>query len=307
MNESQLIVWDKKYEVGVGSIDTEHRILFMGFNTFVTARAKSDGSASVGYAVAFLEEYLGYHFRNEEALMRQVNYDRFELHQSEHRVLMRGLENIKQRSQQGREIEDDIFNLFRDWIVSHVVEEDRDIGAFLRCKARFYAQCTEEAENSDQEDVPKTFIERRNTVYCITNKNGRVYKRYAVNIPGIAIDHQGNRFDVTVVNLSQGGARLTGTRKLFKEAVGSLILPTTSLPELQFIVLDVKATVIGVCFTLKSDTQMLLARELMSPAFLATQHDANSPGPIDAEEHDGEFDGGEQGGGPDGLVSFGEL
>ncbi len=294
MDANALIVWDRMYEVGIGSIDSEHRVLFYAYNTFIKAKIKNQSRLSVGYAMSFLEDYLTYHFRNEEGLMVRSNYDRYQEHKLEHDRLKGEFNHLKSQLDQNFEIDEPLLILFKDWVLKHVADEDRDIGVYLRSKERFRTSAdpaspspTSSPDQNIQTSRPRIF---RNN---ITDCNGRVFRRHEVCIPGVVVNQVNCENPVTITNISVGGARISGIKGMFKEAMGILSIPDFQLPELSFIVLSANGDECGVYFTISVEKQVMLEKFLRSPTFKEIEVIAYAPeeGEVDecSEDIDADF------------------
>ncbi len=266
VDANALIVWDRMYEVGIGSIDSEHRVLFYAYNTFIKAKFKNQSRLSVGYAMSFLEDYLTYHFRNEEDLMVRSNYDRYQAHKDEHERLKNEFDHLKSQLNQDIEIDDSLLILFRDWVLKHVADDDRDIGFFLRSKERFLSSADATTQNPKIAAAPNIQTHHPRILRnCITDRNGRVFARHEVSIPGIVVNQVNCENQVTITNISAGGARISGIKGMFKEAAGILSIPEFKLPDLSFIVLNVNGDECGVYFTIPVEKQVMLEKFLRSP------------------------------------------
>ena len=268
VDANALIAWDRMYEVGIGSIDSEHRVLFYAYNTFIKAKFKNQSRLSVGYAMSFLEDYLTYHFRNEENLIVRSNYDRYQEHKEGHDRLKKEFEYLKSQLNQNIEIDDSLLILFKDWVLKHVADDDRDIGTYLRSKERFLTSA--EATNLKAKVVVDENIHTsrpRILRNCITDSNGRVFTRHEVSIPGIFVNQVNCENPVTVTNISVGGAKISGIKGMFKEAAGILSIPEFNLPDLSFIVLNSKGDECGVYFTISVEKQVALENFLRSSEF----------------------------------------
>ena len=262
------IVWDKRYEIGIGSVDSEHRVLFYAYNTFISARSKGQGRLSVGYAISFLDDYLKYHFRNEEDLMARSNYDRFEAHKQDHVHLQDEFEHLKSQFAMDAEIDESLLAFFKGWILRHVVEDDRDIGVYLRSKERY--RMSPDPATISQDNLAGSVGPALPSVapgYGLTNRNGRVFKRYDVKLPGIVVNQIRCENPVIVTNISLGGARISGIHGMFREAVGMLSIPSLSLPDMSFIVISAADDECTVWFTIPFEKQVALEDVLRSPGF----------------------------------------
>ena len=291
LNIDALIVWDRMYDVGIGSVDSEHRMLFNSYNTFIRTKARSKSRLAVGYAMSFLEDYLIYHFRNEEGLMARSGYDRYESHCQEHKHLKSELDRLRLQLDRDNNIGDDLLILFRDWVLRHVVDEDRDIGVFLRCKDRYSKQQALVTPSNNQPDLARSVQQTFSSSHDITKRDGRVSRRHMVNIEGNVVSKFTCENRVNVTNISQGGARISGITGMFKEAAGILTIPSLSLPDLSFICITATREECSVYFTISLEKQDELNRVLRSKKF--TELVVVADGPIDRASIEGSdvFDG----------------
>ena len=268
MNVNAPITWDRIYEVGIASVDSEHRMLFNSYNTFIRAQINCHSRIAAGYALSFLEDYLNYHFSNEEYLMAGSGYDRYEIHRLEHKRLKIEFERLKSQFVCDDNINDQLLMLFRDWVLRHVVDEDRDIGVYLRCQERYSKQSDLAKPNNIQQTNQIGPIHKiMPPLNDIMNRNGRTSQRHFVNIPGNVVTKFMCENHVIVTNISQGGARISGITSLFKEAPGILTIPSLSLPDLSFIVKTAIGDSCSVYFTISLEKQDQLNRVLRSDKF----------------------------------------
>ena len=271
MSEALLAVWRKEYEVGISSVDAEHRILFRAYNNFVMAMKEGDGPFSAGCAISFLEDYVKYHFLNEEDLMVRSEYDRYSQHILRHRELLEMTIAIKNQHVMGLDICGELMLLFNEWIFRHVVDEDCDIGTFLRCKERQPKQHSLIIYGGDCKNIGlETVKENTYSGTCITKQSGRTSMRYYLNIPGQIINMHGGDYPVNVLDISQSGARLTKVPGLFREATGILFVSSLPLPELSFIVVNSDERYASVVFALSTEKQLVLQKHLMTDGWVGS-------------------------------------
>ena len=127
--------WQEKYSVGVAVIDEDHRQMIDDLNAFVQAIAVG---ATVGPAAGHLYELLRhtyYHFRREEALMRETAYSKLAEHIAEHDALYEGLLGFSRdfTSRPHRDVAE-FAGFLATWVLTHVEEQDIPLGEHLQSK-----------------------------------------------------------------------------------------------------------------------------------------------------------------------------
>lgn len=79
------IPWSKRYEIGVESIDKQHKQLFTTINKLMTL-GKEEGKKEwvCREGVKYLKNHVIEHFQHEEGYMRSIDYPDFEVHKRLH-------------------------------------------------------------------------------------------------------------------------------------------------------------------------------------------------------------------------------
>lgn len=119
--------WKPEYETGVEEIDLQHRYFMTLINRL---SAELDSCDDANYRRRLLDElakYAVFHFASEENLMLKFGYDGFERQRLLHLEL---IDQLSWRMQSTAY--DGLFEFLVSWFVHHTVEEDHDIGVFVR-------------------------------------------------------------------------------------------------------------------------------------------------------------------------------
>lgn len=118
------MVWKPEYAIGDARVDEQHQRLFEIYNQLCDAHP---GSVDHERLLHDLYAYAVFHFAEEEALMETVGIPaaKREAHIRVHRSFFNTLERLKTQSL------DTAAAFFREWLVHHILTDDREIGRFL--------------------------------------------------------------------------------------------------------------------------------------------------------------------------------
>ena len=121
---------------GIIDIDDQHRQLFIWANEITSDEVILDDSKFLE-AVDNLEEYVNYHFRAEEYAMNIYDYAGLEKHKTQHRRLMKEVNDLfirfkSEGANKGLKVE--LQYLVADWYVLHIKEWDKPFAAFMKSK-----------------------------------------------------------------------------------------------------------------------------------------------------------------------------
>ncbi len=129
--------WDDSLSVGVDVIDAQHKGMFTRVDNLLNAILKGEDSRETVKVVTFLADYVVKHFKAEEDLMLKHNYDGYTKQKEEHVKFTKDFMNVKKEF----DINDIsslqvvlVQNMVCNWLKSHIENEDKKIGEFLKAK-----------------------------------------------------------------------------------------------------------------------------------------------------------------------------
>lgn len=121
-----LIEWSEELSVGVPALDEQHKHLVEIINRFEDARRRGKGSRIMEEIMNDLFGYTQEHFAFEEKWMKEAGYEKLAQHQSQHRQLLQKIERLQfEYSQAGRRITAEVSELFKYWLTSHILGNDK--------------------------------------------------------------------------------------------------------------------------------------------------------------------------------------
>lgn len=126
------IPWNKRYEIGVDSIDKQHKQLFATINKLLALgeeEGKKEWACREG--VKYLKFHVIEHFQHEEAYMYSNNYDDFEVHKRLHddfqNNTLPALEAELEETSYSEEAMRHFLGVSIGWLVAHTQTEDMAI------------------------------------------------------------------------------------------------------------------------------------------------------------------------------------
>ncbi len=130
--------WRDEFLVGAEEIDNQHLQLLANINKLASLIASGDTSG-VDDTLAFLADYVHFHFESEENIMRRLDYPLMNEHVHEHQKLIEKFLRLKGEITSGTH--DPLYLGFRvqlflfDWFANHTTKTDRHLGRFIRTNA----------------------------------------------------------------------------------------------------------------------------------------------------------------------------
>jgi hemerythrin len=128
-----LIAWNDKFAINVEQVDEQHRTLFeLTRALYDMVKAESAEKQALEGALDALVDYTVYHFKSEEALMREFDYPRYEHHKQEHDTLTAQALDFRTRLLGGKPVNTEEFlNFLFNWLTRHIMDQDKKIGSFI--------------------------------------------------------------------------------------------------------------------------------------------------------------------------------
>ncbi len=131
--------WDASYSVDVETIDAQHQQLFALLNQVADAVENMRLAEGINEVLPKLVDYTGYHFDEEEKKMNDVSYPDTASHKVQHDTFKAKLDEMAETAKQAG-AEDravltlDMLKFLNDWLVQHIGQVDKKLGAFLKEK-----------------------------------------------------------------------------------------------------------------------------------------------------------------------------
>jgi len=130
-----LMEWSTQFDTGIASIDAEHKVLMGYINDLHDGMMDGRGKTAMAPVLAGLVSYTGNHFKHEEELFETHQYEFTEEHKDHHKKLVdQVLEFQKQFNDGDATISSDLMNFLKEWLMSHILQEDMKYTALFKEK-----------------------------------------------------------------------------------------------------------------------------------------------------------------------------
>lgn len=134
------MMWKEKYTIGVASIDEQHKELFKKLGDFIQLVQNKeikweDRLSKTKETLGFLQEYVVFHFDDEEKYQERINYPDVEIHKEAHRKFRQGIDEYVAIFMEGGFTEEKMQEFsakLMTWLIMHVGKMDQKIGEFVK-------------------------------------------------------------------------------------------------------------------------------------------------------------------------------
>lgn len=131
------IGWNDDLAVGNELIDHQHREFIETFNQLLAACRSHTAKDAVPKVMHYLDDYLSFHFREEEHLMRGASYPQLAAHVEQHSAfILRIRELQREYAETGASLQviTHLNDTLLHWFLQHIRHYDKELAAFLRSR-----------------------------------------------------------------------------------------------------------------------------------------------------------------------------
>ena len=128
--------WDEGCRVGIKKLDDQHKGLFSTLNKLYDILMSNGDAALIDKELSHIMRQTRVHFETEEKSMLKHGYPDYQMHKRMHELLLHQLEDVMSLESSDYDqpwIERlEVAEFLHAWLVSHIVDEDKKLGAFLK-------------------------------------------------------------------------------------------------------------------------------------------------------------------------------
>lgn len=125
-----MISWKESYAIGNKTIDDQHKILFELCDKIMDLQRDKyimDKYDKIMDVITQLVDYTTFHFHEEEAYMKEINYSGYEDQKTEHDKFVEKLldVNLKEMDDNQDEYVEKLLIFVLDWLSDHIIKKDK--------------------------------------------------------------------------------------------------------------------------------------------------------------------------------------
>jgi hemerythrin-like metal-binding protein len=129
------INWRDEFSVGVEEMDAQHKKLLAMINRLIEEQHTLTDPKTVAELLTGMTDYAQEHFRAEEYLMAEYDYDRKTLQEKQHKEFIDKTVSFLSATNIGPNIlSNALLDYLGSWLVGHILTEDMQYKEFFRSK-----------------------------------------------------------------------------------------------------------------------------------------------------------------------------
>ncbi len=129
------INWRDEFSVGVEEMDRQHKKLLAMINRLVEEQHTLTDPKTIAELLDGMVDYAQEHFRAEEYLMAEYDYDRKDWQEKQHREFLDNTLSFMSAADVGPNILSvALLDFLSSWLINHILTEDMQYKEFFRSK-----------------------------------------------------------------------------------------------------------------------------------------------------------------------------
>lgn len=129
------ITFDDNLITGNKTIDAQHQELIDRIQQFVTACESGDTKVKAIKMLDYLDEYTNFHFQEEEALQKSVNYPELINHHAKHEEFKKSIQELYDFLNENEGPNEQFIQQVKcnvvDWLFQHIKTFDRSVAEYI--------------------------------------------------------------------------------------------------------------------------------------------------------------------------------
>lgn len=132
-------MWKDKYKVHVPIIDQQHEELFIRVFSFIEIVQQKgnweDKITKIKDTLEFMQDYVVFHFDDEEKYQEKINYPHIEIHKQRHQKFKEAINAYAQRFESEgfhEELVQEFGGKLMTWLILHIQVEDQKLGEYAK-------------------------------------------------------------------------------------------------------------------------------------------------------------------------------
>ncbi len=131
----EIINWRDEFSVGVTEMDEQHKKLLAMINRLISEQKTLTDQKTIADLLTGMTDYADEHFRAEEFLMAEYDYDRKAQQEASHRAFLEKTQSFCTATDLGPNIlSEALLDFLASWLIRHILTEDMQYKEFFKGK-----------------------------------------------------------------------------------------------------------------------------------------------------------------------------
>ena len=131
----EIINWRDEFSVGVAEMDRQHQKLLAMINRLISEQKVLTNPQTIANLLTAMTDYADDHFRAEEFLMAEYDYERKSEQEAAHRAFIEKTRSFYTAADIGPNIlSEALLDYLSTWLVRHILTEDMQYKTFFQSK-----------------------------------------------------------------------------------------------------------------------------------------------------------------------------
>lgn len=126
------VLWDESLNIGIDTIDEQHRYLVDLINDLFEVVSKKKGTREVARLIKATDAYAKVHFRAEELMMQRYGYTGLHRQEQQHHAFETKIREFYEELHDNPLVAQfDVLSYLRDWLIQHIRVEDMQLRSLV--------------------------------------------------------------------------------------------------------------------------------------------------------------------------------
>ncbi len=131
----EIIIWRDEFSVGVAEMDQQHKKLLAMINRLIAEQKKLTDQKTIANLLTDMTDYADEHFRAEEFLMAEYDYDRKTEQEDQHKAFIEKTQSFCLAGNVGPNIlSEALLDYLGTYLIGHILKEDMQYKHFFNKK-----------------------------------------------------------------------------------------------------------------------------------------------------------------------------
>jgi hemerythrin-like metal-binding protein len=132
-NLMSFVSWSDDLSVGIDEIDNQHKQFIDMINELHLAMKSGKSATVLPQVLTKLGNYAVFHFSHEENVMQSYNFPEFYAHKMIHDKFTKEIKKLfDDLASQKTLLSIEVMNSLKDWLVSHIMGQDKKYGEHIK-------------------------------------------------------------------------------------------------------------------------------------------------------------------------------